>query len=165
MIRFAGGVRQTSASSYLLLSPLIPTSPSVKGGDAGGWASLHERRLFGLLALNALGINGFNALPIIEFNKLAEFWDGTETLSYSYRLNTSYHPRYNYQRDIAAAQSKPLLLVVGEEDEAIDADALSSMFAADRPSTAVEVLPDINHFGVFRSKPALDVIAAWLRSH
>jgi alpha-beta hydrolase superfamily lysophospholipase len=31
VIRFAGGDSQAGASSYLLLSPLIPTSPSVKG--------------------------------------------------------------------------------------------------------------------------------------
>jgi hypothetical protein len=41
-----------------LLSPVIPTSRTVKGGTGGGWANLHRRRLYGLIALNMLGING-----------------------------------------------------------------------------------------------------------
>jgi len=59
----------------------------VRDGTAGGWASLHARRLYGLLMLNAVGIHGFDGLQVIEFNKPAALWDGTETLSYSYRLN------------------------------------------------------------------------------
>ena len=59
----------------------------MRQGTAGGWANLNFRRLYGLLALNAIGIHGFDGLPIIEFNKPAKFWDGTETLSYSHRLN------------------------------------------------------------------------------
>jgi hypothetical protein len=86
-IRFAGGEHAKAVTSYLLLAPIIPTSRAIKQGTAGGWANLHVRRLYGLLALNAVGIRGFNALPIVEFNKPPKFWDGTETLTYSYRLN------------------------------------------------------------------------------
>ena len=94
----------------------------MKSETAGGWAYLHKRRLFGLLVLNALRITGLNGLPIIQFNKPEVYWDGTETLAYSYRLNTSYHPRYNYQRDIAAT-GKDALVLVGENDEANNAAA------------------------------------------
>ena len=161
-IRFAGGANSHSVSSYLLLSPVIPTSPSVNGGTAGGWASFHQRRFFGLLALNALGIHWFDGLPVIEFNKPEKYWDGTETLSYSYRLNTSYHPRYDYQRDIQAVQSKALLMLVGEQDQAIDSDALRALFASDSANTEIEVLPNIDHFGVFRDHLALNRVAMWL---
>jgi non-heme chloroperoxidase len=88
-IRFAGGGHGDRVASYLLLSPVIPTSPAVKGGTAGGWANLHRRRLYGLIALNTLGIHGYDGLPIVEFNKPEQYWDGTETLAYSYRLNAS----------------------------------------------------------------------------
>ena len=79
----------------------------MRQGTAGGWANLNFRRLYGLLALNAIGIHGFDGLPIIEFNKPAKFWDGTETLSYSYRLNISYHPRFRYQNDLRALGGRP----------------------------------------------------------
>jgi hypothetical protein len=149
-------------TSFLVLSPVIPTAPAVRGGTAGDWANLHMRRLYGLLALNAVGIRGFNALPIVAFNKPPQYWDGTETLSYSYRLNVSYHPRYRYGADIRAMGDKVLVLV-GEQDEAIDAEALRAVFAENAPRAQVMVLPRINHFGIFSDPVALNAMTEWLR--
>lgn len=160
-IRFAGGDYGHLASGYLLLSPIIPTAPSVRGGDAGGWALLNQTRLFGLLAINAFGITGFNALPIIEFNKPEQFWDGTETLSYSYRLNTSYHPRFDYGADIRAMGDNVLVLV-GENDEAVDGVALKTLMADDAPTARIAILPGVNHFGIFSQPSSLAVIQTML---
>jgi non-heme chloroperoxidase len=162
-IRFAGGPHKDLASSFLMLAPVVPRAPSVRSGTAGGWANLHFRRLYGLLALNAIGIHGFDGLPIIEFNKPAKFWDGTETLSYSYRLNMSYHPRYDYAADLKALGSNALAMV-GADDEAIDPPALRDLFAANAPSARVEILPQVNHFGIFSEAAALEKMAAWLKS-
>ena len=163
-IRFAGGGHaETGVSSYLLLAPIIPRAPSIRGGDAGGWANMNFRRLFGLLALNTMGVHGFNGLPLIEFNKPAQFWDGTETLSYSYRLNVSYHPRPYYQGDIRALGAQTLVLV-GANDQAVDPDGVHTVFAADDPQAQLMTMPGITHFGIFSEPAALDVIAAWLRA-
>jgi alpha-beta hydrolase superfamily lysophospholipase len=161
-IRFAGGGYAHEVSSYLLLTPIIPQAPTVRGGTAGGWANLNLRRLFGLLALNAIGIHGFNGLPVIDFNKPAKFWDGTETLSYSYRLNVSYHPRYRYQNDIRALGA-PTLVLVGANDEANDPEAMRAVFAAAAPRAEMNILPGISHFGIFSDPAALDVAVGWLR--
>jgi non-heme chloroperoxidase len=162
-IRFAGGRHGDAVSSYLLMTPIIPQAPTVRGGTAGGWANLNLRRLFGLLALNAIGIHGFNGLPVIDFNKPAKFWDGTETLSYSYRLNVSYHPRYRYQNDIRALGA-PTLVLVGANDEANDPEALRTVFAADAPQAQTMILPHIGHFGIFADPAALEAIVGWLRA-
>jgi non-heme chloroperoxidase len=161
-IRFAGGNHDGLVSSYLMLAPIIATSPAVRDGTAGGWTVLHTKRLFGLLFLNALGIHGFNALPIIAFNKPAKYWDGTETLSYSYRLNVSYHPRYRYAEDLRALGDKALVLV-GADDEAVDGDALRKILADDAPKVQAEILPHINHFGIFSAPAALGRIEDCLR--
>jgi alpha-beta hydrolase superfamily lysophospholipase len=162
-IRFAGGQHAELVSRYLLLAPVIPTSPAMRGGDAGGWSRLHGRRLLGLLVLNAFGIHGFDGLPIIAFNKPSRYWDGTETLAYSYRLNLSYHPRHDYRADIRAMGERPLLLLVGDEDQAVDGQGLRALFARDDASATIEVLPGTDHFGVFREPAALARIADWLR--
>ena len=161
-IRFAGGAHAADVSSYLLMAPIIPRSPAVRGGDAGGWAILHWKRLYGLIALNAVGIHGFNGLPIVAFNKPAKFWDGAETLSYSYRLNASYHPRPNYDADIRALPERTFVLV-GANDQAIDPDALRALFAADAPRAKVTIMPGISHFGIFSDPAALDAAAVWMR--
>jgi pimeloyl-ACP methyl ester carboxylesterase len=161
-IRFAGGAHAQDVSSYLLLAPIVPQSPAVRGGTAGGWANLYWRRLYGLLAFNAVGIHGFNGLSIIDFNKPAKFWDGTETLSYSYRLNVSYHPRFRYQNDIRALPERTLVLI-GAIDQAIDPDALRALMAADAPRAEMKILPGISHFGIFSDPAALAAAAGWLR--
>jgi pimeloyl-ACP methyl ester carboxylesterase len=162
VIRFAGG-GHNFMSSYLMLAPIIPTSPTVKGGNAGGWANLHMRRLFGLLALNVVGIHGFDALPIVEFNKPAKYRDGTETLAYSYRLNTSYHPRYRYQNDLSALGDQTLMMI-GAEDQAINAHTLFAVVAENAPRARTVILPQINHLGISSDPQSLDIIASWLRS-
>jgi non-heme chloroperoxidase len=155
-IRFAGGRNNQRVSNFLLLSPIIPTSPAMRSA-AGGWASLHMKRLYGLLMLNALGIHGLDALPIVQFNKPPVLWDGTETLSYSYRLNASYHPRFRYVDDIRALGDKALVLV-GENDEAIDPAALNSLFTANALGSQVTVLPKLNHFQIFTNETAFRVV-------
>jgi pimeloyl-ACP methyl ester carboxylesterase len=162
-IRFAGGGHRADVTSFLLLAPVIPRSPAVRGGTAGGWANLHWHRLYGLLLLNAVGIHGFDGLSIVEFNKPARYWDGTETLSYSHRLNVSYHPRPNFQADIAALGDKTLVLV-GANDQAIDPDALQAEFAKDDPRARIAILPDINHFGIFSNPATLARIVDWLKA-
>lgn len=57
---------QVAEVCYVLLAPVIPNSSSLKGGTAGGWSSLHKRRILGLLALNVLGIHRLDALPVIR---------------------------------------------------------------------------------------------------
>jgi non-heme chloroperoxidase len=162
-IRFAGGAHAGEVTSYLLLAPIIPRSPAVRGGNAGGWSILHWRRLYGLLALNALGIHGFNGLPIIVFNKPPKFWDGTETLSYSYRLNLSYHPRFKYDADIRALSPRTLVMV-GDRDTAVDGGALHTLMAADAPQAEMKILPDVSHFGVFSDPPAIEAATTWMRT-
>jgi pimeloyl-ACP methyl ester carboxylesterase len=162
-IRFAGGSHRAEVTSFLLLAPIIPRSPSVRGGTAGGWANLHFRRLYGLLALNAVGIHGFDGLSIIEFNKPAKYWDGTETLAYSYRLNASYHPRYDYAADIAALGASTLVFV-GANDQAIDPDALRAEFAKSDAAAQIAVLADVNHFGIFSDKASLAKVVDWLKA-
>ena len=159
-IRFAG-VHAADVSSYLLLAPIVPLSKAVRSGDAGGWAVLNWRRLYGLLALNAVGIHGFDGLPIVAFNKPAKYWDGTETLSYSYRLNASYHPRRDYDADIRALTLSTLVLV-GDNDEAVDPAALRDLIAADAPPAEMKILPDTSHFGIFSEPAALAIAADWM---
>ena len=94
--------------------------------DSGAYKVVKAAQAF---ALNMLGIHGYNGLPIVEFNKPEQYWDGSETLTYSYRLAASYRPRVKYDRDLRALDGKALVLV-GADDEAIDAEALRLLFAA-----------------------------------
>jgi non-heme chloroperoxidase len=162
-IRFSGGPYANEVSSYLLIAPIIPRSPAVRGGTAGGWTILHWKRVYGLIALNIVGIRGFNGLPIIQFNKPAKYWDGTETLCYSYRLNVSYHPHLNYDADMRALSPHTLVLV-GGNDNAVDGEALQKLIAADVPPAKMKILPGVSHLGICSDPTTLDLAATWMRA-
>lgn len=160
-LRFAGSRWPVAIDRYLLLAPAIPQTPALRGGNAGGWSNVHLRRIIGLLFLNLLRIRGFNALPVIEFNKPAVSWDGSETLAYSFQLNQSYHPRRAVAGDIRGLGGRALTLV-GDADEAIDAAALANLFVRAGQGGAVEILAGISHFGVFSDAVVLERIVGWL---
>ena len=156
VLRFAGGPgpKQAPISGYLALAPIIPRTAAVRGGDAGGWNVIHLPRILGLVALNMIGIHGFDGLPIIAFNKPASAWNGTETLAYSWRLNVSYHPRNDYQSDIKAMPANSLILA-GEKDEAVDGPALLDLLKTADYKGGAEILPQTTHFGIFHDEAAL----------
>jgi len=160
-VRFAGGKHRALVAGFLLLSPVLPIAPSMRGSDAGGWACVHKRRMLGLMLANLVGQHGLDALPIIAFNKPVELRDGTETLSYSHRLNTAYHPRLRYQLDLAAMGAKTGILV-GDEDQAVDGAKLRALVAKYVPRARLAILPGVDHFGICTDEAALAVVAGAL---
>jgi pimeloyl-ACP methyl ester carboxylesterase len=161
-LRFAGGEHGALMTGYLLLSPAIPPTDSMRySGTAGGWANLNLKRFVGLMILGRMGIHGFDGLPVISFNKPVACWDGTETLSYSYRLNAACHPRIPCTGDMQALGAH-VAVFVGDRDEAIDADKLRALFAKDAPGVPCTALPGITHFGIFSESGALKAVGDWL---
>jgi len=65
VLRFAGGQGpgQEAIAGYIALSPIIPRTAAVRGGNAGGWNVVHLPRILGLVALNIIGVHGFDGLP------------------------------------------------------------------------------------------------------
>ena len=160
-IRFAGGAHGGLASAYVLLSPIILKAPTIKPGNAA-WAQVNRLRIIGLIGLNILGIHGFDGLPIIHYNKPETYWDGTETLAYTWRLNVSMHPRLpNYKPDLSSIRM-PVLVMCGDKDESNTASAYKPLFEETCPQAEVITLPGITHFGVFTDKAALDRIVDWI---
>ncbi|MFT6907475.1 MAG: non-heme chloroperoxidase [Oleiphilaceae bacterium] len=158
-IRFAGSRYGQQADAYLLLSPFLKYNAPTIRSNSGGWAHAYTGRIAGLSMLNMLGIHCFDSLTAIEFNMPEEARDGTETLSYSHRLNTAYAPR-NYKKDLRAI-TQPLLVVAGTRDDAFIANQFEPVISQ---YTAVQVrlLPDVTHMGVVVSPEIQPVIKGWL---
>jgi len=162
VVRFSGSKYRHLADAYLLLSPFLKYNAPTMRPKSGGWANPYTGRIIGLTLLNNVGIRHFNYLPVIDFNMPEEARDGTETLSYSYRLNTSYAPR-NYKKDLAAI-SQPLLVIVGEADEAFLPDQFEptiSPFA----KAEIRLLRGVTHLGVVVNPQVRPVIGKWLEDY
>ena len=85
----------------------------------------------------------------------------TATTRYSYRLNTSFAPRSDYEGDLRAMR-QPFLLVAGTRDEAFYADRYEAVISAQTSSGDYAVLPGVNHIGVTLDPTAIDLIAEWI---
>jgi non-heme chloroperoxidase len=160
-IRFGGSRYGNQADAYMLLSPFLKYNAPTMHANSGGWAHAHFWRIAGLTMLNNVGIHWFDHLTAIEFNMPEEARDGTETLSYSHRLNTAYAPR-NYKKDLRAIK-QPLLVVVGIADDAFIADQFEPVISQ-YTTVQVKLLPDLTHMGVVVRPEVRPILKEWLES-
>ena len=86
--------------------------------------------------------------------------DGTETLAYSYRLNTGLAPT-GFEQELAAI-SRPILFLVGADDEAFIADRYQPSVAPFAPRAEVQVIEGVSHMGVVVGPETPGRIAEWL---
>ncbi len=117
------------------------------------------RRIIGLTMLNNVGIRWFNYLTVVDFNMPKEARNGTETLSYSYRLNTSYAPR-DYKKDLGAIH-QPLLVVAGTSDELFLAEQYEPVISQ-VTKVKVKLLKGVTHLGVVVNPGTQTAIKEWL---
>ena len=161
-LRFAGGPYADQTSAVLLLAPFLRHDAPTTRPNAGGWARPRVGRIAALDVLNAVGIQALNGLEVIEFDLPEPFRDGTETLHYTYRLNTGFAPR-SYESELAAIRV-PLLVLVGSEDEAFLPDRFPTTISQYAPRADVRILEGVSHMGVVVGSQARSVIAEWLRT-
>jgi non-heme chloroperoxidase len=140
-LKFAESSYSTKVDGYLLLAPAVgmgaPTER--KPNEASGVSRISIPRLAGLTLLNVLGIRIFNHLPVVRFNKPIEMLDGSETLVWSFRLALSRIPgAYDTKR--LKAIKKPMLVLIGQDDEEFDAQEYPAVFAH-CPRSQVRILP------------------------
>ena len=109
--------------------------------------------------LNNVGIRWFNHLTVIEFNMTEEARNGTETLSYTYRLNTGYAPR-NYKKDLSAI-TQPLLVVAGTADESFVVEQYEPVISQ-YAEVQVSLLQGVTHMGVVVGPEVRPVVKEWL---
>ena len=87
--------------------------------------------------------------------------DGTEPLAYSYRLQTSMHPRDDYGTDIAALNA-PTLVLAGSADSSFNSDAYAPLFREHTDHAEVKVLEGVGHLGLIKSADTRGAIQQWL---
>jgi pimeloyl-ACP methyl ester carboxylesterase len=142
-LRFAADARGTLFDGYVLLAPFLSQDASTYRPASGGWASVGVPRILGLAALNALGVSAFNHLPVIAFALQPEA-QKLLTPQYSYSLAMNFRPHRDYQADIASV-SRPIVVLVGEDDEQFFPERFAAEFAAAKFPVAISIIPTIGH--------------------
>ena len=159
-IRFAASPHGALAVNTLGLAPILGHRAPTALETAGGWAHISLPRIIGLSMLNTVGIHALDHLPTIRFNLPPEFRDGSETLTYSWRLMTNFNLHDDFHSDIAALQDTALVLV-GRNDEAMNAEAFPSLFK--ELGKPVELVDGTDHFSLVIDPDVFGKIGTWLR--
>ncbi|WP_219914461.1 alpha/beta hydrolase [Thalassobacillus sp. CUG 92003] len=162
VIRFAGGeFSHNAVNRYLLIAPYIHhNAPTNKSNNE--WANVNTPRIIGLSMLNQIGITHLNDRNVISFNMPNNYRDNTETLRYSYRLQTSMHPRPDYEKDISSMDGEVLVLA-GSGDKSFKADQYEKVFNT-HPNTEVMIMEGLSHFAPINDNDAQNEIATWLEN-
>lgn len=161
VVRFAGGVYGETLDGAVLLAPFLKYNAPTMRPNAGGWAQPLTRRIIGLTLLNMVGLNMFNGMTAIVFKlpdtALAEGMAG----AYSYRMNTSFLPRSDYLKDVAALP--PFLLIAGQDDEAFLAGQFKPTMTEANDTGRYHILQDVTHLNVFTQEKTVELVADFLQ--
>jgi pimeloyl-ACP methyl ester carboxylesterase len=146
---------------YLLFAPLLGhESPTERRPEPDAKPSqdalikVHVPRLIGLVMLNAVGVRALNALPTLFFDIPAAL----PTAAYSFRAMLSMAPPDF--RAALTADAKPMLVVVGENDEAFLAEEFPSVISAHVGGRTM-IVPGESHDGVTESVTAFASVKQW----
>lgn len=170
-----------SFDRYILLSPYLRyDAPSLRGRNdpapgapagaapagaasagaapqAQAWTAVSMGRIIGLTNLNKLGIHHWDGLPVVSFAVPANV--ASVTTAYSWRLLQNFAPHDDYLADIRAV-SRPLHVYVGTADQLFVADRMRAEFQAQRPDTAVSIIPGMDHSDMVTRPAAIDAVVA-----
>nr|WP_323776517.1 alpha/beta fold hydrolase [Amylibacter sp.] len=161
VLRYAGGAYGDTMDGAVLLAPFLKYNAPTMRPSAGGWAQPLTRRLIGLSMLNMVGLKVLNGMTAIVFNlpegALAESMAG----GYSFRMNTSFSPRADYLKDVAALP--PFVVIAGQDDEAFLADQYQPVMSAVTDNGRYHILDGVSHLDVFTQEKTLDLVTDFMR--
>ena len=164
VVRFAGGEHGDLMDRAILLAPFLKYNAPTARQNAGGWSQTLVRRMIGLSMLNGVGITALNYLPVIQFSMPKQVLEGplgaNATTMYSYRLNTSFAPRNDYEKDMAALPE--FLLIAGTKDEAFFAEEYEPLMSKSNPNGQYHLVTGASHLDVINLAETTDVMGRFL---
>ena len=167
VIRFAGSSYANEADAYLLLAPFLKYNAPTTRANSGGWARPLSRRIAGLSMLNNLGITWLNQLTVIQFSMPQKVLDSplgeSAVTAYSYRLNTSFAPRNQFEKDLSKIK-QPFLLAAGLDDEAFIAEQYETTISPYTGSGKYVLLENTGHINLLTNPEMQTILADWLNN-
>lgn len=150
VLRFAAGPHKDLVDGYVLLTPFLgPTAPTLRPESV--WAAPPLPRVIALSLLNSLGLTIWNGLPAVAFALAPEqIADPSFAPDYTFRMLSSFGPHMDWAGDLRAV-SRPMRVLIGDNDEIFDAAKMGPAIQAIRPDIPVAVVPGPDHVGLVAS--------------
>ncbi len=156
--RYAQKESVVKPDGYILFAPALgwesPTTRKEESDQNPDFAKLHLPRFIGLAMLNAVGLSSWNDKNVLFFNVP----DDAPLKAYSYSSLASMSPE-DAAKAIEAID-KPLLVIVGENDEVFYADRYEELVVKNsRGST--HIIERANHNSITHDLSAIKVVKNW----
>jgi len=163
-LRYAMKSDMPHIDGYILFAPLLgynsPTqSKEMPETDESvePFMKIHFSRIFGLYMMNSIGNQDYDSLPVLFLNQPVD----SPLASYSYRSFKSMAPD-DYKEGLQAI-SRPLLVIVGSEDEAFVANAYEPA-VKEYSSGQVLLVEGQTHNGIRHSTKAIEAVASFIKT-
>ena len=152
----AGSNRGREFDRYILLSPYLkynaPTARPANAAQSNAWYSVSIKRIVGLSIFNSFGLHGLDGLPVLGFAVPQNI--EAVTGMYSFRMQKSFAPHWDYKADIRAVP-RPMLVFVGGADELFLPEKFGQVFGAERRDIPVTILPGMGHSDMITKPEAI----------
>jgi len=160
-LRYAMEKQYEQPDGFLLFAPLIGhNSPAFSQGQTTenkaeeSFMKIHIERIIGLTMLNEIGNHDYDSLPVLFFN----LPENVPLRKYSYRANKSTTPD-DYVAGLKAVD-KPMLVLMGNEDEAFSAEATKEAILKNS-NGEIQIIDNTSHNGVRHSAQSFIFIKDW----
>jgi pimeloyl-ACP methyl ester carboxylesterase len=156
-LRIAAGPVGALFDHVVLLAPYLGyTAPTNHPSEGPGlWAQPDLPRIAAIAALERIGIDWPQTLPVIAFANVPNA--RATTPRYSYRLLANYGPPRDWKSAIQATKDR-VEIISGGKDELMDAEGYRQAIAP--LGMRVTILPDVTHIGIVYQPAALKAIVA-----
>src|SRR6056297_846529 len=135
-------------------SPAIPREQATENIAEELFMKIHIERIIGLTMLNEIGNHDYDSLPVLFFN----LPEAVPLKKYSYRANKSMTPD-DYVAGLKAV-NKPMLVIMGSEDEAFSAVATKEAILMNSTGE-IQIIDKASHNGVRHNTQSFNFIKDW----
>ena len=145
VLRVIAGPAETLFDRFIMISPALPPGAPTIRPNTGGWVSLAMPRIILLAALNRVGADWFNGLPIIAFATSPKAPNLTSV--YSFRLAVDFGAPQDYLSGLGRS-AKPAALLIGGGDELFYPDRFAPLLGPVRSDLRMTIAPGVGHIGM-----------------
>lgn len=160
-LRYAMAKQYEQPDGFLLFAPLIghnsPAFPQAQANEniaEEPFMKIHIERIIGLTMLNEIENHDYDSLPVLFFN----LPEAVPLRKYTYRANKSMTPD-NYVAGLKAV-NKPLVVIMGSEDEAFSATATKEAILTNSIGE-FQIIDKASHNGVRHNAQSFIFIKDW----
>lgn len=163
VLRLAVGEQDEVVDGYLLLAPFLGLEAPTTRENAGGYVHLRMPRIIALDLLNSIGVTVLDGLEAVYLNRPINYRTDYHTTTLSWRMVKGFGTP-DYEKDLAKIE-KPMLFVVGEQDEAFDAGEYLPVIDEFASHADVVIKPGSNHVeDILWGDNAIQTYSNWLQN-